>query len=230
MNGRMYDYNNGRFLSVDPFIASKSNTQALNPYSYIGNNPLSGTDPTGYNPWLGLRLLPAIGTALGEGAGAVASFFIRRAIQKRVAEQVALRAAQAASAAVAGAIVAEKTMQSDSQKPNPGFKPADPGETVLSQPIADPQSNTESLPIADPSPTNMEGPALDNGDQNSNQGIMTNEEKGNSSIGDQSNKPPFELDTNGTPDSIRTDLDAAGYPGKPTTETQENGTLHEGVV
>jgi hypothetical protein len=48
MNGRVYDYNLGRFLSVDPFIQSPTNSQSLNPYSYIMNNPLSGTDPTGY--------------------------------------------------------------------------------------------------------------------------------------------------------------------------------------
>jgi RHS repeat-associated protein len=48
MNGRVYDYNLGRFLSVDPFIQAPGNSQSLNPYSYIMNNPLSGTDPTGY--------------------------------------------------------------------------------------------------------------------------------------------------------------------------------------
>lgn len=48
MNGRAYDYNLGRFLSVDPIIQFPSNSQSLNPYSYIFNNPLSGTDPTGY--------------------------------------------------------------------------------------------------------------------------------------------------------------------------------------
>ncbi|GAB2907911.1 RHS repeat domain-containing protein [Rheinheimera gaetbuli] len=48
MNGRAYDYNLGRFLSVDPVIQSPGNSQSLNPYSYIMNNPLAGTDPTGY--------------------------------------------------------------------------------------------------------------------------------------------------------------------------------------
>ncbi|WP_171045073.1 RHS repeat-associated core domain-containing protein [Pseudoalteromonas rubra] len=48
MNGRGYDPLLGRFLSVDPFIQSPTNTQSVNPYSYILNNPLSGTDPTGY--------------------------------------------------------------------------------------------------------------------------------------------------------------------------------------
>jgi RHS repeat-associated protein len=47
MNGRVYDYRLGRFLSVDP-IVSTPKSQALNPYSYIGNNPLSGVDPTGF--------------------------------------------------------------------------------------------------------------------------------------------------------------------------------------
>ncbi|WP_443019972.1 RHS repeat domain-containing protein [Shewanella sp. KX20019] len=48
MNGRVYDYNMGRFMSVDPLIQRPTSTQSVNPYSYIMNNPLSGTDPTGY--------------------------------------------------------------------------------------------------------------------------------------------------------------------------------------
>jgi RHS repeat-associated protein len=49
MKGRVYDYFLGRFLSVDRAINGTANSQGLNPYSYIGNNPLSGTDPTGYD-------------------------------------------------------------------------------------------------------------------------------------------------------------------------------------
>lgn len=52
MNGRAYDYNLGRFLSVDPFIQAPGNSQSMNPYSYIMNNPLAGTDPSGYL-WFG---------------------------------------------------------------------------------------------------------------------------------------------------------------------------------
>lgn len=48
MNGRVYDYNLGRFLSVDPFIQDPGNSQSMNPYTYIMNNPLAGTDPSGY--------------------------------------------------------------------------------------------------------------------------------------------------------------------------------------
>jgi hypothetical protein len=44
----VYDYSLGRLLSVDPIISNPANSQSINPYSYIGNNPLSGVDPTGY--------------------------------------------------------------------------------------------------------------------------------------------------------------------------------------
>ncbi len=48
MNGRVYDYNVGRFMSVDPVIQSPTNSQSINPYSYLMNNPMSGIDPSGY--------------------------------------------------------------------------------------------------------------------------------------------------------------------------------------
>lgn len=50
MNGRVYDPTLGRFLSVDPIFMAETNGQSLNPYSYVMNNPLSVTDPTGYVP------------------------------------------------------------------------------------------------------------------------------------------------------------------------------------
>ena len=48
MNGRVYDPQLGRFLSVDPMFQFPTNGQSINPYSYVLNNPLSLTDPTGY--------------------------------------------------------------------------------------------------------------------------------------------------------------------------------------
>lgn len=53
MNGRVYDYQLGRFLSPDPLIQFPANSQSLNPYSYILNNPLAGTDPSGYAACMG---------------------------------------------------------------------------------------------------------------------------------------------------------------------------------
>jgi RHS repeat-associated protein len=48
MNGRVYDAEIGRFLSADAVIQDISNSQALNAYSYVQNNPLSFTDPSGF--------------------------------------------------------------------------------------------------------------------------------------------------------------------------------------
>ncbi|KKL26088.1 hypothetical protein LCGC14_2398800, partial [marine sediment metagenome] len=49
MNGRIYDPKLARFLQADPFVQSPTNTQSLNRYSYGFNNPLNGTDPSGYS-------------------------------------------------------------------------------------------------------------------------------------------------------------------------------------
>jgi RHS repeat-associated protein len=51
MNGRIYDPKLGRFLQADPFIQAPYNTQSLNRYSYVMNNPLNATDPSGYFAW-----------------------------------------------------------------------------------------------------------------------------------------------------------------------------------
>lgn len=48
MNGRVYDPVLGRFLSADPFVDDAGNSQAYNRYSYLSNNPLGGSDPSGY--------------------------------------------------------------------------------------------------------------------------------------------------------------------------------------
>ena len=48
MNGRIYDPTLGRFLQADPFIQAPINSQSYNRYSYVLNNPLSYTDPSGY--------------------------------------------------------------------------------------------------------------------------------------------------------------------------------------
>jgi len=48
MGGRVYDYQLGRFLQVDPIVLVPEHSQSLNPYSYVMNNPLATKDPTGY--------------------------------------------------------------------------------------------------------------------------------------------------------------------------------------
>ncbi|MBT8420276.1 MAG: hypothetical protein KJO08_05370 [Gammaproteobacteria bacterium] len=48
MNGRVYDPQLGRFLSADPNIQSPHASQSYNRYSYVLNNPLKYTDPSGF--------------------------------------------------------------------------------------------------------------------------------------------------------------------------------------
>jgi len=45
MNGRIYDALLGRFLQADPFVEDST---TLNRYTYVHNNPLSLTDPSGF--------------------------------------------------------------------------------------------------------------------------------------------------------------------------------------
>jgi RHS repeat-associated protein len=49
MNGRIYDPLLGRFLQPDPIVQQAYTPQNWNPYSYVLNNPLSFTDPSGYS-------------------------------------------------------------------------------------------------------------------------------------------------------------------------------------
>lgn len=47
MHARYYDSSAGRFLSVDPIQGDPEEPQSWNRYSYVRNNPLNFTDPTG---------------------------------------------------------------------------------------------------------------------------------------------------------------------------------------
>jgi hypothetical protein len=52
MNGRLYDPELGRMLSPDPYVQVPEYSQNFNRYSYVLNNPLNLTDPTGFS-WFG---------------------------------------------------------------------------------------------------------------------------------------------------------------------------------
>jgi RHS repeat-associated protein len=47
--GRYYDPALGRFINPDPFVPEPGNPQALNRYSYVINNPVNATDPSGFS-------------------------------------------------------------------------------------------------------------------------------------------------------------------------------------
>ena len=48
MNGRVYDPDLGRFISADPYVQYPMISQNYNRYTYVDNNPLSYTDPSGF--------------------------------------------------------------------------------------------------------------------------------------------------------------------------------------
>jgi RHS repeat-associated protein len=49
MNGRLYDPELGRMLSPDPVVQVPEYSQNFNRYSYVMNNPLNLTDPSGFS-------------------------------------------------------------------------------------------------------------------------------------------------------------------------------------
>ncbi|MDH5824924.1 FG-GAP-like repeat-containing protein [Luteimonas sp. RD2P54] len=69
MNGRIYDPTLHRFLQPDPVIQAPGNMQGWNAYTYVFNNPLVYTDPTGMISWrkvLGI-VIAVVGTYVTGG-------------------------------------------------------------------------------------------------------------------------------------------------------------------
>jgi RHS repeat-associated protein len=58
MNGRIYDPQLGKMLQADPI--QNPGSQGLNRYSYVANNPLTLTDPSGYSWMSWLRVIAAV--------------------------------------------------------------------------------------------------------------------------------------------------------------------------
>jgi hypothetical protein len=70
MNGRVYDPVLGRFLSADPFVGDTYDAQDYNRYSYVGNNPMNATDPSGYFSLKDVVKIVAVVVAAWVTAGA----------------------------------------------------------------------------------------------------------------------------------------------------------------
>ena len=67
MNGRVYDPRLGRFTSADPIVQFPHYSQSFNHYSYVLNNPLSLTDPSGH-------FLPVIAGVIAVAQGLTAGY------------------------------------------------------------------------------------------------------------------------------------------------------------
>jgi len=79
MKGRIYDANLGRFLQADPLVQSPMSSQSYNRYSYVFNNPMTYTDPSGFSAWTDFRdkiLRPIVAIAAAYFLGPVAQFVL----------------------------------------------------------------------------------------------------------------------------------------------------------
>ena len=118
MNGRIYDPALGRFLQADPFVQFPGDLQSHNRYSYVLNNPLAYTDPSGHflkgllRPLAGIAItvwMPGAGFWTGttlfaaNGVGAVAvSGFVAGAVTSGNLKGAVLGAFSAAAFAGVG--------------------------------------------------------------------------------------------------------------------------------
>ncbi|MBB3343133.1 FG-GAP-like repeat-containing protein [Luteimonas sp. RC10] len=71
MNGRIYDPVLHRFLQADPVIQSPDNLQSWNAYTYVFNNPLAYTDPSGM-----ISLRQVLGIVVGVVAAVFGQYYI----------------------------------------------------------------------------------------------------------------------------------------------------------
>ncbi|WP_276576603.1 RHS repeat-associated core domain-containing protein, partial [Bradyrhizobium sp. 21] len=82
LNGRVYDALLARFTSADTMIESPYSTQGWNRYSYVGNDPLTFTDPSGHC-FLGC-FWQHIGSGISSAVHAVTHFFATNAIARAI--------------------------------------------------------------------------------------------------------------------------------------------------
>ena len=65
MNARYYVPGVGRFASADSLVPAPANPQSLNRYSYVNNNPLNATDPSGHaveTVWDAANIIMGVGS------------------------------------------------------------------------------------------------------------------------------------------------------------------------
>jgi RHS repeat-associated protein len=145
-NARYYDPNTARFISADTVVPSMANPQEFNRYSYVRNNPLRYTDPSGH---CAIPEYTLSGACPGEGdswvsGGRVGSGGGSSSLNVNVGEAAVVAAAGAA----AGTAGAHRTMDpatgsvggsgefagvssdtgGQTASPNPDPDPDDPGK------------------------------------------------------------------------------------------------------
>lgn len=103
MNGRTYDPSIGRFMSADSHVQEPEDLQSYNRYSYVLNNPLLYTDPSGYFSFRRLFKTAAIAVAAYFTAGYASSLYAATAATSTAAATGAAAGTAAYGAAYASA-------------------------------------------------------------------------------------------------------------------------------
>jgi len=104
MKGRVYDPLAARFASADPVMQAPFSSQGLNRYSYVFNNPVNATDPSGFEmsagQWAGFALF----TTANVGLLLYASDALKNTSAASVASSLGNAAAKAALGGLANVL------------------------------------------------------------------------------------------------------------------------------
>ena len=94
MNGRVYDPKLARFLSADPIIQFSKNIQSYNRFSYVLNNPMSYTDPSGFSLKRLFKSAARLTVALVTGGGSEIAYSkpVRKVFMKYSWARIGLQA------------------------------------------------------------------------------------------------------------------------------------------
>jgi len=73
MNARYYMPEIGRFISADTIVPEPGNPQNYNRYSYVNNNPVNYTDPSGHCVF-GIDTAICVAAAIGAGVSLIVDY------------------------------------------------------------------------------------------------------------------------------------------------------------
>ncbi len=140
MNGRIYDPLLGRFLSADVHVQFPGDLQSFNRYSYVDNNPLRYTDPTGFDA-LGDDLNAILDANIAKKAAANEK---RQASNQAMEQSVGIGGHGGSNSKAAGDVATgaaqgaqpESTPHSDSKLPSGDVRSTD-GSKISAKPAAD---------------------------------------------------------------------------------------------
>ncbi len=77
-NARLYNPVLGRFISADSIVPDPVNSQAFNRYSYVLNNPMIYTDPSGHRHWRDVLKKPAVAFVVQNFSILAGSYLLSR--------------------------------------------------------------------------------------------------------------------------------------------------------